>query len=168
MIAAVDVHYRDDATAMTVAVVFSGFTDPAAYRTYTMAISAVESYVPGQFYRRELPCILAILRTIEEEIDIVIVDGYVNLGKKPGLGQHLYNTFDGKKKVIGVAKKYFKGSDALEVFRGSSRRPLYITAAGIDPSAAAGFINQMQGQYRLPLLLRQADSLSRISRDTEI
>lgn len=64
---------------MAGAVVFPGFADSAAYRTYTLAISVVEDYVPEQFCRRELPCILAILKTIEEVIDIMIVDGYVNL-----------------------------------------------------------------------------------------
>ena len=161
MIAAVDVYYRDDATAMAGAVVFPGFADSAAYRTYTLSISVVENYVPGQFYRRELPCILAILKIIEEEIDIMIVDGYVNLGKNPGLGQHLYNILDEKKKVIGIAKKHFRGSDALKVFRGGSMRPLYITAAGIEPSMAAKLIAQMHGKHKLPTLLRQADSLSR-------
>ncbi len=40
----------------------------------------VEEYIAGQFYRRELPCIMAILRIIEEKIHTVIIDGYVDLG----------------------------------------------------------------------------------------
>ena len=42
--------------------------------------------------KRELPCILALLQDITVEPLIVVVDGYVTLGKhhKPGLGMHLY------------------------------------------------------------------------------
>jgi deoxyribonuclease V len=123
MIAAIDVHYLDDASAMAGAVVFSDFPDAKGFRTYIKVISVIEDYVPGCFFRRELPCILAILEIIEEEIDTVIIDGYVNLGDKPGLGLHLWEALGGRKKVIGVAKKYFRGSDAVNVFRGNSRRP---------------------------------------------
>jgi deoxyinosine 3'endonuclease (endonuclease V) len=38
MIAAVDVHYSDDATAMAAAVLFSGFADLAALQTQTSVI----------------------------------------------------------------------------------------------------------------------------------
>jgi deoxyribonuclease V len=163
MIAAVDVHYTDDATATVGAVVFSDFTDSMGCRTYTKGIPSVEGYVPGQFYRRELPCIMAILEAIEEEVDTVIIDGYVNLGKSPGLGLHLWKALGGKKKVIGVAKKYFQGSNAVKVFRRGSRRPLYVTAAGTDSLSAADLISRMHGEHRLPTLLKQADSLSRCS-----
>ena len=150
MIAAVDVHYRNDGTAMAGAVVFSGFADSAAYRTYTLSISVVENYVPGQFYRRELPCILAILKTIEEEIDTMIVDGYVNLGKNPGLGQHLYNTLDGKKKVIGLAKKHFWGSDPLKVLSGAACN--HFLSMGVKLSY--GFLHNNLSGHRKPLPLK--------------
>jgi deoxyribonuclease V len=161
MIAAIDVHYKDDMSATAAAVVFSGFYDSKEYRTYIREISGVADYEPGQFYRRELPCIIAIIQLIEEKIDAVIIDGYVDLGVKPGLGRHLWKTLDCNIKVIGVAKKHFSGSDAILVFRGNSRQPLFVTAAGIDRTIAAGLISSMQGKYRLPTLLKKADSLSR-------
>jgi deoxyribonuclease V len=161
MIAAIDVHYTDDASATAAAVIFFEFSDSKGYRTYKKGISGVEDYMPGQFYKRELPCIMAILEMIEEEIDTVIIDGYVYLGKKPGLGLHLWRAMGGKKKVIGVAKKHFRGSDAIKVFRGKSRQPLYITSVGIEPFMAADLIVRMHGRYRLPTLLKQADFLSR-------
>ncbi|MCX6328097.1 MAG: endonuclease V [Bacteroidia bacterium] len=161
MIAAIDVHYMDDASATAGAVVFSGFSDSKIYRTYVRDIPRVDDYVPGQFYKRELPCIMTILRIIKEEIDTVIIDGYVNLGEKPGLGLHLCKALDHKIKVIGVAKKYFRGSNAVKVFRGNSRQPLYVTAVGIKLSEAADLITRMHGKNRLPALLKLADSLSR-------
>jgi deoxyribonuclease V len=161
MIAAVDVHYTKDARATAGAVVFSDFADAAGYRTYTKDIPIVERYVPGQFYRRELPCIMAIIGAIEEEIDTVIIDGYVDLGRRPGLGLHLWKALGEKKRIIGVAKNYFQGSSPIKVFRRGSCRPLYITAAGTASLSAADLISQMHGKHRLPTLLKQADSLSR-------
>ena len=161
MIAAVDVHYRDDDFATAGAIVFSSLRDSQGYRAYIRNIPKVESYIPGEFYKRELPCLIAVLGMIEEEIDTVIIDGYVDLGENPGLGRHLWRALACKKKVIGVAKKYFKGSDAIKVFRGNSHQPLYVTSVGIEQTAAADLIKSMHGKYRLPTLLKQADSLSR-------
>jgi deoxyribonuclease V len=164
MIAAVDVYYMDSASARAGAVVFAGFSDTKAYRTYVYNIPHVEEYVPGQFYLRELPCIMSILSIIEEEIDIVIIDGYVDLGDRRGLGRYLWNTLGGKKKVIGVAKTHFAGANAIKVYRRNSRQPLFITAAGIEQTMAAGLIASMHGRYRLPALIKQADMLSRSGR----
>jgi deoxyribonuclease V len=161
MIAAVDAHYRDDESATAGSVVFSSFSDSKAYRTYLRDIPKVESYVPGEFYKRELPCLITVLGMIEEEIDTVIIDGYVDLGEKPGLGRYLWRALDCKKGVIGVAKKYFRGSDAIKVFRGNSRQPLYVTSVGIEQTTAADIITSMHGKFRLPTLLKQTDSLSR-------
>jgi deoxyribonuclease V len=161
MIAAVDVHYLDDSMAVAGAIVFSEYSDSLAYRTYIKEIYDVEDYIPGQFYKRELPCIMAILGDIGEDIETVIIDGYVDLGEQPGLGHHLWKALNRSKNVIGVAKKYFRGSDAIKVFRGKSRQPLYVTSAGIEQTIAAGFISQMYGRFRLPTLLKLADSLSR-------
>jgi deoxyribonuclease V len=154
----------DDGSARAGAVVFSDFSDSKEYRNYTRDIPRVEDYVSGQFYKRELPCIMAILAIIEEEIDTVIIDSYVDLGDRPGLGRYLWKALGSDKKVIGVAKKYFRGSNPIKVFRGNSRQPLYVTAVGIDQNVAAGLIVRMQGKYRLPALIKKADSLSRYAR----
>jgi deoxyribonuclease V len=161
MIAAIDVHYKDDGSASAGTVVFADYSDLTEYRTYIKKITSVEDYIPGQFYRREMPCIMAILGMIEEKIDTVIIDGYVDVGGRPGLGRHLWKALEGKKKIIGVAKKHYRGSEAAKVFRGKSRQPLYVTAAGMEQPMAAGLIANMHGKFRLPTLLKQADSLSR-------
>jgi deoxyribonuclease V len=165
MITAVDVHYLADGSATAAAVVFNDFSDSEAYQTYTCRVPATEPYVPGQFYKRELPCILAVLEMIEEDINTVIIDGYVDLGDNPGLGRHLWKALKCEKIIIGVAKKYFLGSDAIKVFRGKSRRPLFITSAGIEPEVAACLIERMHGENRLPALLKMADSLCRLSKE---
>lgn len=168
MIAAIDVHYKNDGSASAGAVVFADYSDTKAYRTYYINdIRVTAGYVPGQFYKRELPCIMAIFGVIEEEIDTVIVDGYVDLGKNPGLGRHLWKALDSKKKIIGVAKKPFRRSDAVRVFRGKSRQPLYITVAGMQQAEAAALIAGMHGKFRIPALIREADALSRFGKSGE-
>jgi deoxyribonuclease V len=82
------------------------------------------------------------------------------LGDRPGLGQHLYEYFDGTIPVIGVAKSRFKGASGIEVYRGKSARPLYVTAAGMDPNLAAEKIRMMRGAHRLPTLLKRVDLLA--------
>lgn len=161
MIAAFDVHYLEDGRASAAAVLFSDYGDAAPTREYTRLLPAAADYVPGEFYRRELPCILCLIERIDLPLDEMIIDGYVMLGSRPGLGQHLFQAFDGKIPVIGVAKSSFEGSSGAEVFRGGSGRPLYVTAAGLDLKSAAEKIRTMHGFNRIPTMLKRVDRLAR-------
>jgi deoxyribonuclease V len=163
MIACVDVDYRDP-YAIAACVAFRSWTDPVSADEKVERISPIEPYVPGQFYRRELPCLLAVLETMREALETVVVDGYVWLKdeKTPGMGARLFEALGGKVPVIGVAKtRFLSSSIAAEVKRGHSLRPLYVTAAGIDLANAAGFIRSMHGDHRIPTLLRRVDRLCR-------
>lgn len=164
MIVAADVHYRDDETATAAAVLFSDWGDAMPARELTQEIDAIEPYVPGQFYRRELPCLLALLDMIKVDINTIVVDGYVTLGAdgKPGLGQILFERLDQVTPVIGVAKKRFLGTPSeCELLRGESQTPLYIAAAGIGLEEAKAAIAVMHGPYRMPTLLKRVDQLCR-------
>ena len=161
MIAAVDVNYFEDGSALAAAVVFKRFSDESPVAEYSKRIEQVEDYVPGSFYKRELPCILSLLETIEEEIEIIIVDGYVSLGAKPGLGAHLRARIDEGVSVIGVAKSHFAGSAGSDVYRGQSKKPLHVTSAGLDQHEAARLIASMHGEHRIPTLLKTVDRLTK-------
>ena len=161
MIGAFDVHYLKDGRASTAAVLFSDYAAPESAAVYTQIVSQVEDYLPGAFYRRELPCILTLIKKIREPLDEMLVDGYVVLGKRPGLGQYLYESFVGKIPVIGVAKSRFEGASAAEVYRGRSKNPLYVTSAGMELQEAFKKIRSMHGPYRVPTLLKQVDLLAR-------
>ena len=161
MIAAFDVGYPDDGSAQAAAVVFEHFFDAKPRRSYRKRIVHVEEYMPGSFYKRELPCILELFSEINEIIDIIIVDGYVFLGDRPGLGKHLSKSLNSAIPIIGVAKKYFAGSNPVEVKRGRSKNPLFITACGIKPEDAGELIASMHGSYRMPTLLKEVDRLSK-------
>ncbi|HET8564411.1 MAG TPA: endonuclease V [Candidatus Binatia bacterium] len=165
MIACLDVDYRDT-TAYAAAITFREWLDATPAEEGVVAVSDVQPYEPGQFFRRELPCLLAVLRMLYG-VAVVIVDGYVWLDdmRKPGLGAHLYRALNGQVAVIGVAKSKFREAHgACEVTRGASIRPLYITAAGMDSEAAAQHIRSMHGCYRIPTLLKRVDCLCRSDR----
>ena len=50
---------------------------------------------------------------------------------------------------------------AYELLRGTSQRPLFVTAIGIDYGQAARWIGRMHGDNRLPTILKQVDRLAR-------
>lgn len=160
--ACVDVDYRQH-EAVCACLLFERWTSARPARALAERIWPVEPYVPGQFYRRELPCLLATLSPVASTVDAVVVDGYVWLGpgQVPGLGAHLYQALGGRLAVIGVAKTAFRGAPAIEVRRGQSERPLYVTAVGMEPGSAAQHISEMHGQHRIPTLLGQVDQLAR-------
>jgi deoxyribonuclease V len=161
MIAAFDVHYLKNGCASAAVVLFSDYRDAEPAAVYTQFLSGAADYIPGEFYRRELPCIFTLLRRIDEVPDEMVVDGYVMLGNKPGLGQHLFNSFGGKIPVVGVAKSKFEGAGGVEVFRGGSIHPLYVTSAGVDLKKASERIRTMHGIHRIPTLLKRIDVLAR-------
>jgi deoxyribonuclease V len=161
MLACVDVDYRA-MSAVAACVLFRAWSDADSADVLVQTIDNVEAYQPGQFYRRELPCLLSVLATVSEPLETIVVDGYVWLGERtPGLGAHLYEALRWRVPVVGVAKTRYAGAPAEEVQRGGSRRPLYITAAGIDPRTTARYVQSMHGAYRIPTLLRRVDQLCR-------
>jgi deoxyribonuclease V len=161
VLACVDVDYRDD-HALAACVLFRTWTDALSAGTHREGVAPVQPYQPGQFYRRELPCILAVLGKVQEPLEAVVVDGYVWLqdDQSPGLGGHLHAAL--KLPVIGVAKTHFLGARAAKpIWRGASQKPLYVTAAGMDVDAAARHVRSMHGPYRVPTLLKLVDLLCR-------
>ena len=166
MLACVDVDYRGD-EAVAACVLFNAWSDEGPAARMVEKIGAVEPYIPGQFYRRELPCLLAVLGKLSEAPQLVVIDGYVWLGgeERPGLGAHLYEALDRRLPVVGVAKTRFRGAClAVPVVRGEgSTRPLFVSAAGLDPATAAAHVRAMHGDYRIPTLLRLVDRLCRES-----
>lgn len=160
MIVALDVQYG--VTAVTTAVVgWQAWPDAtAALERVERHASPPAPYVPGAFVERELPYLLAALAGVTAPIETIVIDGHVWLGvDRKGLGAHLHDRT--RLPVIGVAKNAFVGAPAIPVIRGDSAKPLHVTAAGLDPAAAAAAIASMHGPYRLPTLLKRADSLAR-------
>lgn len=163
MILVVDVAYAE-AGGVAAGVLLECWSAIAPSREVVVRIPHVEEYVPGEFFRRELPCIEAVLKEVDEPLECVVVDGYAVLGDPPrdGLGAALWNKLERKVPVLGVAKsKYLGVPDEAFLFRGGSNRPLFVTAAGMTSDEAKRRVLSMAGKHRLPDMLKYVDALAR-------
>jgi deoxyribonuclease V len=161
MCAAVDVHYPSSGGARAAAVLAADAAFAHVLAERTAVLPQVLPYRPGDFFLRELPPLRAVLDDLGG-LSLLVVDGYADLdaGGRPGLGAHAHAEFGIP--VIGVAKSRFRtATHAVPVVRGSSARPLFVTAAGMPAAAAADLVRHMAGRYRLPDALRRADTLAR-------
>lgn len=162
MILAFDTYYDTTGKAKTVCLAFERWEDAEPFAIHTAFMENVAEYTPGEFYRRELPCILDLFEKLPyEDIEAIIVDGFVFLDDdgKLGLGGYLYKALEEKIPIIGVAKTNFASIEHNKraVLRGESQKPLYVTAIGIDMETAAQQVQRMAGEYRFPALLKQLD-----------
>ena len=90
-----------------------------------------------------------------------MIDGFVYLDDEGGygLGGHLYERLERRAQIVGVAKSPFKGSCKFvrEIYRGGSKRPLFVSAIGMDVDEAARLVKGMGGEFRMPGLLKILD-----------
>lgn len=164
MLLAIDVHYKEN-YAKSVGVL-SEWQDAAPKQMYLDVIKEVAPYKPGEFYKRELPCILSLLQQVNlDAVKAIIVDGhvYVDNDKSYGLGGYLHEALEGKIPVIGVAKSAFITANkvSIPVYRGTSKKPLWVSAIDYDVELAATQVKAMHGAYRLPTLLKEMDRLTK-------
>lgn len=167
MILAVDVHYKET-YAKTVAVLFEDWISDEPSDILEVSVNKVSEYVPGEFYKRELPCIMEILKSVDlTNIDCIIIDGYVYVDNQEqwGLGAYLYQALGQQIPVVGIAKTSFQNNKdtVTKVYRGESRNPLYVSAVGMDKDVAAHKVAQMFGPHRIPYLLKLMDQKTKES-----
>jgi deoxyribonuclease V len=158
---AVDVHYLSDTLARAAVVAAHDRKLASVAWTDTAEVPVQAAYRPGEFYRRELPPLRAVIER-SARLELIVVDGYVDLDPagRPGLGAHVHAEYGVP--VIGVAKTPFKtATHAASISRGRSARPLYVTAAGVAIEDAARVVAEMAGSFRIPDALRLADRLAR-------
>lgn len=168
-IAVFDVHY-EDAIAHAACVVADDWDSSSVAISFRCSIPVSGDYQPGEFYRRELPALLAVLKLVDRPLAALVIDGYVWLSAegRPGLGAHFFETSGKATPVVGIAKTVFDGAlFAQQVLRGASKRPLYITSAGMDAERAAALVASMSGPSRVPMLVRAVDSLARNGHSSE-
>lgn len=162
MLACLDADYREG-KVVAACLLFDSWTAAQPVREIVVSVPATTDYVPGHFYQRELPALLAVLEKVDEPLTTVIVDGYVWLASgRPGLGWYLWDQRGRRDAVVGVAKNPFVANDvALPVVRGESSKPLFVTAIGTEVADAAAHVREMHGPYRVPTLLKGVDQSCR-------
>lgn len=162
VVGAVDVHdnYLGGATAALV--ICGELALATVVAEHVVDIADVLPYEPGALFKRELPCIEAVL-ALNGPLELLVVDGYATLDPdgRLGLGAHAAEAF--RLPVIGVAKTPFRtATHAIEVIRGTATRPLFVTAAGgIGIGDAARIVAGMAGPHRIPSALARVDRLAR-------
>lgn len=163
MIACFDAHYDDD-SAIAAAIVIHHWEDEITVDQFTVNVADVGDYRPGSFYERELKPLHELLPLISCPVRYFVIDAYCHLsdGGSPGLGAYLHELLPDDSVVIGVAKNRFRDTrHAVELFRGNSNRPLFITSIGIDYQSAADHVKSMAGEHRIPTILKTVDRLAR-------
>jgi len=163
MIACLDVNYRGK-RAVAAGVLIADWPDGSISGSLISHCLTAAPYQAGRFYLRELSALAGVLEKVTAPLDAVVIDGYVWLDQEetPGLGAYLYRKLGESVPVIGIAKNRFRNEAfSCQVFRGRSRRPLYVTAAGVSQEEAAGQIRVMHGPHRIPTAIKKADRLSR-------
>lgn len=163
MIFAVDVFYNEN-KGNTGGILFKNWSDEKLVIEIITKRDSIANYESGSFYKRELPCILKLIKAHSLNPQFIIIDGYVFIDgfSKPGLGFYLYIYLSCTIPVIGVAKNNFNGIPPYcELLRGNSKRPLFITSIGINLELAKNYISKMHGKNRIPSPLKLVDQLSR-------
>ena len=146
---AADAYYAGN-KAKIVGVLFENFSDEKPLKIISKIVDGVAPYESGSFYKRELPCIVSLLQDLDvRDISPIVIDGFVYLGddSRYGLGGHSYERLERRVQIVGVAKSPFKGSCKLvrEICRGGSKRPLFVSAVGINLDEAAQLVKGMSG-----------------------
>lgn len=165
-----DVHYQTDVvqkldSAKVAGIRFQGIETNKILSEHIVNVNNVAPYKSGQFYKRELPCLLALINQIDEPFDAIIIDGYVFLDgvTKAGLGKYLYDNLANKKPIIGIAKNHFYDiTEDYAVWRGISKHPLYVTSVGIENENAKEIVSKMDGDHRMPKMVTYVDKLGRV------
>ena len=163
MIAALDVHYSAS-SACAAAILFDDWGAEVPKERHSVTVPGCADYQPGQFYLRELSPLLDVIINISNRVDTYVIDGYCHLSSDcaPGLGTILHQELKQEAIIIGVAKNRDRQSNhAVEICRGNSTRPLFVTSIGIEYNLAGEYINSMAGNFRIPTLLKTVDRLAR-------
>lgn len=161
MILALDTYYYSN-SSLTVGIWFDDWRSNNLNRIEYSWCNHFESYVPGQFYKRELPGILDFIDLYGlNDVDIVILDGFINTPNGPGLGLLFYESLGSPNNlnIVGIAKSYYEGIESISerVFRGNSKKPLYIQTYGLDIQEVGKKVRKMRGKNRIPKLLKILD-----------
>lgn len=178
MILAIDVYYTDSGYK-TCGVLFEKFDSKEPIKVLTLkSHKPVQEYIPGQFYKRELPCIIEFLKFYKIHPDYLIIDGYINLlfdngSITRGIGAYVKVTLENMHgyehtKIIGIAKSSFARNDeiSIKVCRGRSKNPLYVQSQ--DNSITSQVVENMYGQYRIPEMLKIMDFHTKHDSEYEI
>lgn len=175
MIIAFDTYYYNN-FSYTVGGVFDSWLSKNVKYYVTSKREVIDAdYKCGELYKREITPIIQCLKMANlDAIDTIIIDGFVwltddGINKTKGLGMRLVDALLTEFKrqditVVGIAKnKYeFDIPQCIEIKRGLSKKPLWITCSDINSTNNyANLIKHMFGENRIPSIIKDIDSKTR-------
>ena len=143
----IDVCYTEQ-VAITAGVLFVNWRDAEPCDELAAVTGNVHPYTAGQFRNRELEPLLAVLKESPRRPTSGHI--WLHYASTAGLGAYVCDALNEGVPVTGVANKRFGASCVADEVLRSSRRPLYVTSAGIDSRTATDNILQMHGEHRVP------------------
>lgn len=170
-ILAVDSAYRDDELMVTVGILWDLKRNQAIRNSYIISKPTYE-YVPGLLFMREAPSIVELVEKIDDEWDLLVVDGHGVLHpRKAGLAVMVGITVD--KPTIGIAKKLLVGEETGEDYMGpvyfngqllgywfKDRNRFYVSPGyKVSVEDIPVIVNLLGGRY--PEAMKLADKLAR-------
>lgn len=178
MILLLDVHYDEvNNSAHIAGIITDDWISDKIISIYEIDKNGIDcAYIPGQFYKREMPCLIELWNSLSEydksNIDTIIVDGFYDIwnGSK-GLGHHFKDwlTANGyNKEVVGIAKNPCRETNkfTLPVYRteesktSKCRSALWVNGSKMENDYQSKVLS-MHGKYRIPTLIKAVDKLSR-------
>ncbi|MGC4121227.1 MAG: hypothetical protein QM765_42950 [Myxococcales bacterium] len=163
-IAVLDLHVPPTGSATAACVVLRSFDSSASLEERAVRVRALLPSPPGRPFERELALLRAALDATESDIQVIVIGGYVwtDGTQKPGLGAHLFKALGESISVMGIAKQPCPDGkpEGLEVTRGRSPNPLFVTSVGFPPPVVGKLVRAMHGQGRIPWAVARASALA--------
>lgn len=182
MILLTDVFYNENLnSAHIAAIAIEDWSSDTIIKSWEIDKQGIDcEYIPGQFYKRELPCLIELWNNIDEQdkkqISTIIVDGFYNIWDgRHGLGHHFYDWLceNGYSvEVVGIAKSPCRETSefTLPVFRTEEskkckcRSALWVNGSNMENDYQSKVLS-MDGKYRIPTMIKAVDKLSRKNYD---
>lgn len=180
-VAGLDVSYLDGSADVVAAAVVVDVATGDVLEERTLTTTVAFPYVPGLLAFREVPALLAVLRLLRTEPDLLLCDGQgLAHPRRFGLACHL-GVLTGRP-AVGCAKSRFIGThdepgprrgDRAALLDGVERigtvlrtrdgvRPVYVSpGSGISHNGACAVVLATSRGFRLPDPIRRADRISR-------
>lgn len=178
MILLTDVFYNEELnSAHIAAIAISDWSSDTIIKSWEIDKNGIDcEYIPGQFYKREMPCLIDLWKQIDDndksQISTIIVDGFYDIWNgKSGLGHHFHdwlteNGYDVE--VVGIAKSPCRETSefTLPVYRteesktSKCRSALWVNGSNMSNDYQTKVLN-MSGKYRIPTMIKAVDKLSR-------
>lgn len=167
-ICGIDVSYRNDRAFASAVVINRDDLDEVS--SASSIIKVEQPYVPGLLFLRESKPILSVLKKLEHNYDVLMVDGHGVLHPRR-FGLACYVGMKVNKPTIGVAKNLLCGdiSGNTILLNGkiagyavkTSAKPIYVSVGHKISLSTAVRVVRKVSRYRIPEPLRLADINSR-------